>query len=321
MRRSPTRSRSPPRAPRETQFRMAHVYLWKVPRPIGISLEGVMHNQVKAHTEQTLQHRLERRETRGSNRGTLHEVYPNPPHERIQNFAAFLWEPLTDQRSRMVFVLVDIDIVPSAADTTHSRLSKTEAIYIKENSRRVDWLQEVGMGPFCRDETPMYECFVMARGNHWDTQDREERRHHNGDHFMIAMAHPEGEHFDRVWERTHGNRWVAREGECSQSSRDTPSSEESMDINTLMQINRRHNEDIQEEETSSLMTRQSHKRDTCRDSFVFREGNEEPIFIQTSEIPENDIRQFLESTLTDARQNAKYRTSSFYDVMPVEKWP
>ena len=67
---------------------------------------------------------------------------------------------VADLRTGRVFIHLDIDIVPSAADTVHSALNKRETLYINQQSNRQAWIQD--------SFSPLLSCMYrlhQRRGN------------------------------------------------------------------------------------------------------------------------------------------------------------
>ena len=60
--------------------------------------------------------------------------------------------------------------------------------------KKWEWLLSAEMKHPCMLASSWLEA-IFAK----DAEDNNARRHYNENHFMVNMAHPEGEHFDVVW--------------------------------------------------------------------------------------------------------------------------
>ena len=309
-------SRTPPRAATRTRYRVALIHKWGTEDPREIPLQGTPTNMVH---QCILDHLHTTGQIGSPTRTRIYEARPNPPGNTRQNELVVLREEMQDQRQGRVLTILDIDVIPSAADRIHSSMTKREVLYVESRSNRETWLQEVGMRHYCTG--PDDQCLVLARGQLWDLQDTSTKTHENGDYFMISLPHPEGEsHFDEIWQLNHPGSTTHATPHCNRPEihlreRNTPTNTSS-DETTLLQTERRKQEPEEDELTYLMMQSRHSRRTRFRDAQVFREGDGGPIFVQLTEVEENAIMQHIERVLCRPTQGEHYKTSNFYEVHP-----
>ena len=308
-------SRSPPRSAMPTRFQTALVHRWGTENPIEIPLRGTPQNAIKQHI---LEHMLGTGQINSITRTLLHIEQPNPPGNTRQNKLVILREEMQDKRQGRVLIILDIDVIPSAADRIHTSMNKREVLYVNSRSDRATWLQQVGMRPYCTGDDD--QCLVLARGQLWDSQDTATKNHDDGDYFMISLPHPEGPmHFDEMWQRDHPGQTTHATPHCEASAATSQASSPTSEDHSLLQGGKEtHKKRGQEEDdaTNLMMQVRPNQQRRFRDAQVFREGDEGPIFVQTSDIEPDDILQHLHKKLGSTRNQKKYQNSRFHEVYP-----
>ena len=225
---------------------------------------------------------------------------------------------MQDQRQERVLIILDIDVIPSANDRIHTSMNKREVLYVSSRSDRATWLQQVGMRPYCTGDDD--QCLVLARGQLWDSQDTTTKNHEDGDYFMISLPHPEGPmHFDEMWQRDHPGQTTHATPHCEASGATSQVSSPTSEDYSLLQIaeeTHKKRSQVESDTTSLMMQARQDRQRRFRDAQVFREGDEGPIFVQTTEIEPDDILQHLHKVLGSSRHKKKYQNSRFHEVNP-----
>ena len=165
----------------------ALVFRIGVDGPIFVQTSELQPNDIMRHIQHTLCSDTQPQQYRSSN---FHEVQPKPNDLDNGHSMILIQEAQSQSQDDRCIILLDYVILqPDTGPlVTVGRAEWRETKYVQKQSHRRQWLQEIGMSPFCPEGQD--RCLVTFGNKKWKAQDTSVWTHQDGDYAQIIAPQP-----------------------------------------------------------------------------------------------------------------------------------